>query len=165
MCHNRFAVAAVPAIKGQSFGGQLLRCSVDFVFGGLILQPLQKLLHARLHGVLWFKPQQIPCFGDICKTVTNVSDAVLAGDLRLDMRLIHQPAYILGDLPDGICSTASYVENFARRSLRLEGQPAGTGDIMDMDEISSLLSVCEDKGWFIIYIARAENGQHSCIGV
>ena len=93
-----------------------------------------------------------------------IADPAFPGDFRLDRhpeRVGQQPRRF----SDRDRGAAADVERLAGRGVADQGESAGLGDIIDIDEIAALLAILEDQRRAIVEEPRGKDRQHPGIGI
>jgi hypothetical protein len=96
--------------------------------------------------------------------VTHVADPALAGDLGLD-RGAERVGQQARDPADRDLLAAVDVQRLADRGVAFQSQPAGLGDVADIDEVATLLAILEDQRRPVVQEPRREDRENPAIGV
>ncbi len=126
---------------------------------------MSQLRHPVLQGDGRAEAEQLLGQRDVGEAVPDVSDAVLAGHLRLDVLLAQNLRELLADLFHRDAVAAADVEGDAINLGLLQREPAGGGDIGDAHEISPLVAVFEDQRRPVVQEPGREDREHTGVGV
>src|SRR5882757_511373 len=126
--------------------------------------PFDQLGHSRLERAPRLEAEHALDLGDVGKAVPDVADAILVHDLGGDV-LAQQARQHSGYLRDGDRLSAADIEGIPDALVAIEHHRKGLGDVLNVDEVASLLAILEDQRRLIIEQARNENRRHARIGV
>ena len=101
---------------------------------------------------------------DVGETMADVAVAASAGDGRRDV-FVHRGGERRGDFLDADALPAAHVQRQPVRPVLADRRDIGPGNVLNVDEIPSLLTVFEDQRRLVLQQTAAENRRHAGVGI
>src|SRR5437868_9521353 len=163
-CPSLGSLNAETLLRAKAEGLQFGNHALGLVLRPLLSQPINEFSDTVLKLHTWCIPEQFSRFGNVSKTVANISSSILACDFAEDLQP-HGARKRRCDLANRNRRARSYVDCMAICLWRLHGKQICIDRVMNAHEVAQLASVFKDERCFQVEQPRGKDGSNSGIWV